>query len=139
MLILLKIQNPPLESGKVIKFLSCNGYEEEVVDTIKKEIKYYIIVVIVFYLLPLLLIKDTGGAMFSMLILIPLLILVISCIYGMKNGFHIRYALIVALLFTPSIYVIYNESAWIYTAIYGAIALIGNLIGLAFRKTKNTD
>ena len=108
-------------------------------DAIKKEIKYYIIVVIVFYLLPLLLIKDTGGAMFSMLILIPLLMLVISCIYGMKNGFYIRYAIIVALLFIPSIYVIYNESAWIYTAIYGAIALIGNLIGLALRKTKNTD
>lgn len=94
---------------------------------------------IVFYLLPLLLTKDTGGAMFSILILIPLLMLVISCIYGMKNGFHKRYALIVALLFIPSIYVIYNESAWIYTAIYGALVLIGNLIGLALRKTKNTD
>lgn len=53
-----------------------------------------------------------------------------------ENGIHITYAIIVALLFIPLMYVIYNELARIYTAIYGAIVLIGNLIGLVLRKAK---
>ena len=56
-------------------------------DVFKKEIKYYITIIIAFYLLPALLLRDTGSAMFVLLILVPLVVLVNSMIYGINHGF----------------------------------------------------
>ena len=84
----------------------------------KKEIKYYITIIIAFYLLPALLLKDTGSAMFVLLILVPLVVLVNSIIYGINHEVKYYYFLIVAILFIPSIYLMYNESAWIYHFIW---------------------
>lgn len=96
---------------------------------IKKELIYYLIIAITYYLLPFLII-DTGSAMFMLLIVMPLIVLITSFICGLKNGFHIWYAVIVGLLFIPTIYLHYNESAWIYTLIFGALALTGNALVL---------
>lgn len=46
------------------------------------------------------------------------------------------YAVIVAILFIPTIPIFYNSTAWIYIFVYGAIALIGNAIGMVFGKMR---
>lgn len=101
---------------------------------LKKMIPYLIAVVLVFYLLPFL-IKDTGSGMTILLIVIPASCFLISLIYGIENSFHWLFSLLIMLLFAPTIFLFYNESAAIYILIYGILSLVGNLIGSAIRKT----
>jgi hypothetical protein len=100
---------------------------------LKKNIVFYILLFIDFYVVPWF-IKDTGSAMIIMLILIPLICLIISVFYGIRNGFDFGYILIVAIMFAPSIFMFYNSSAWVYVVVYTVIALLGNLIALPLRK-----
>lgn len=81
-----------------------------------------------FYLLPLV-VKDTGSNMFVLLSVLPIVVLVCALLYGMKHGFHLLYAVIVGLLFLPTLLVFFNESALIYAGIYGLIALGSNATG----------
>lgn len=99
---------------------------------IKGEWPYYALILLVFYVLPHVVI-DTGSGMFMLLFVMPLIVFLTSFVYGIRRGFHLRYALIVALSFIPSIYLIYNDSAWIYTLIFGCLALFGNVLALIFR------
>jgi hypothetical protein len=99
----------------------------------KKMLPYLIIIILDFYLLPLF-IKDTGTAMMMMLVVIPLICFVCSGVYGIKNSFNLYYALLVAILFVPSIFIFYNSTAWVYVLGYGIIALVGNAIGMMFYK-----
>ena len=96
--------------------------------SLKSMIPYGIIHLLLFYLLPVF-IKDTGSAMGILLVGIPIGCLLTGIFYGCRHSFHLGYALVVMLLFYPSIYIFYNESAQIYTVIYGAIALLGDLAG----------
>lgn len=100
---------------------------------IKENLLYYLVLILNFYLLPLL-IRDTGSGMLVLLILVPLICLITSILYGKKNGFNILYSLFVALLFIPSIFIYYNSSAMIYILAYGVIACIGSVIGDFLRK-----
>jgi hypothetical protein len=99
----------------------------------KNMLPYLIIIILDYYLLPSL-IKDTGTAMMMLLVVIPLICFVCSIVYGIKNSFNPFYALIVAILFVPSIFIFYNSTAWIYVLGYGIIALVGNIIGMIFCK-----
>ncbi|WP_018659294.1 hypothetical protein [Allofustis seminis] len=81
-----------------------------------------------FYILPLI-IKDTGSAMFILLVGIPMINFIAALIYGMKNSFSWLYPLLVMLLFIPTLFIFYNESAWIYIVVYGIISLIGSYLG----------
>ena len=65
-------------------------------DKIKKNIVFYILLIIDFYVIPCF-IKDTGSAMIIMLMIIPLICLVTSIFYGIRNGFDFWYILIVAI------------------------------------------
>lgn len=97
----------------------------------KKIIKmspYLIINFFVFYLSPLL-IRDTGGGMFVLLMEIPVLCFIISLVYGIKNRFDFWYPLLTTLLFLPTIFIFYNESALIYVVWYGMDEVIGSLLG----------
>lgn len=102
-------------------------------DKLKKNIVFYILLFIDFYVIPWF-IKDTGSAMIVMLMIIPLICLITSIFYGIRNGFDFGYILIVAIIFTPSIFMFYNSSAWVYVVVYTVIALLGNLIALPLRK-----
>lgn len=86
-----------------------------------------------FYIIPWF-IKDTGSAMIVTLMIIPLICLATSIFYGIRNGFDYWYILIVAIIFTPSIFIFYNSSAWVYLIVYVVIALLGDLIALPLRK-----
>ncbi len=97
---------------------------------------YLMVIIIDFYILPLL-IRDTGSAMIMLLIILPFICFVSSVFYGIRHSFHLSYAFIVAILFLPSLFIYYNISAWIYSLIYGIIALAGNLTGYLLRKTQN--
>ena len=94
---------------------------------------FYLLLLIEFYIIPSFM-KDTGSAMIVMLVLIPLLCLITSVFYGIRNGLDFWYILSVAILFIPSIFIFYNASAWVYAVGYAVIALFGNLIALPLRK-----
>ena len=100
---------------------------------LKKNIIFYILLFIDFYIIPRF-IKDTGSAVIVMLMIIPLICLITSVFYGIRNGFDFWYILIAAIMFTPSIFMFYNLSGWIYVVVYTVIALLGNLIVLPLRK-----
>ena len=72
--------------------------------------------------------------MIVMLMIIPLICFITSVFYGIRNGFDFWYILIVAIMFTPSIFVFYNSSAWVYVVVYTVVALLGNLIALPLGK-----
>lgn len=94
------------------------------------------VTVIGFYVLPLL-IRDTGSGMFVLLILIPIISFISAFYSGLKAGIQWFYPILVALIFIPSIFIYYNSSATIYVIIYGAIALIGNVVGGAIYKRRS--
>lgn len=98
-----------------------------------KILPYMGINLLAFYLLPLF-IKNTGMAMLTLVIFIPVICFIAALICGIKNGFMWYYALITALMFTPTIFIYYNTSAWIYIVSYGITALLGNCIGQLFNK-----
>ena len=100
---------------------------------LKKNIIFYILLFIDFYIIPRF-IKDTGSAVIVMLMIIPLICLITSVFYGIRNCFDFWYILIAAIMFTPSIFMFYNSSAWVYVVGYAVIALLGNLIALPLRK-----
>ncbi|MCI6077009.1 MAG: hypothetical protein SO040_02175 [Catenibacterium mitsuokai] len=102
-------------------------------DKIKKNWVYYFIIFITFYLIPIL-IQDTGSGMFILLIVIPLITLITSIIYGLRNVFDFIYPLIVAILFIPTLFIYYNISAWVYIIAYSLIALIGEILGKTLQK-----
>ena len=101
----------------------------------KKMLPYLAVLIFDFYLLPFL-IKDTGSGMLILLIGIPMICFMVSLIYGVKNSFNWLFPLLTMLLFAPSIFIFYNESAAIYILAYGIISLIGNFLGKMFRNKK---
>lgn len=100
-----------------------------------KTVPYLLVNIAAFYLLPMV-VQDTGSAMLVLLVAIPLICFVTAIVFGVKNAFHWPYPLLVALLFAPTIFIYYNESAAFYIIVYGVIALVGNLIGKMFYKRK---
>ena len=82
-------------------------------DKLKKNMVFYLLLLIDFYIVPWF-IKNTGSAMIVMLVIIPLICLITSVFYGIRNGFNFWYILIVAIMFAPSIFIFYNSSAWVY-------------------------
>ena len=94
----------------------------------KKMLPYLIINAIVFYLTPFM-IKDTGSGMLILLIGFPVICFIVALIYGIKNSFNWIYSLLVMLLFVPTIFIFYNESATIYILAYGIISAFGNFLG----------
>ena len=91
-------------------------------------IPYLITIILLFYVLPLI-IRDTGCAIFVLLIGIPVGCFVTALIYGIRHSFNIFYVVLVVLLFVPTIYIYYNFTATFYSYIFGVITLIGNGIG----------
>lgn len=100
-----------------------------------KLIPYALVLAVDFYLLPFL-IRDTGIAMLMMLCVIPLIAFMRSVIYGVRQGFNFLMPITAVLLFFPTIFIFYNESALIYVAIYGIVTLVGNVVGRIFYKKR---
>ncbi len=104
-------------------------------EKILKAFSYYLLVVIIFYLIPPLIIRDTGSAIITMLVLLPLSILFLSNSYAKLNGFKWYFQVFVALVWMPNIFIM-NETAGIYAVIFGVVSCVGQLIGHFQLKTK---
>ena len=74
---------------------------------------------------------DTMGMIF--LIIVATFILGIIMGYVTKEKVKYLHPFVVSILFIPSIYIYYNESAYIHVIWYFVISLIGVLIGSLIR------
>ncbi|MBN2239133.1 MAG: hypothetical protein JW712_05115 [Dehalococcoidales bacterium] len=95
---------------------------------IKPMLPWLIIIVLGYFLLPLL---GRGYGVF----LVPVIIFGCSILYGLRNSFHwtyLAYALTVAVLFVPPLFIYFNTTALMYIPICGGIALVGSLTGRLF-------
>ena len=88
-----------------------------------------------FYLLPLLM-RDTGGAMLLMLLVMPLTAFLTAAVYGVFRGFSLLLPLGAGVLFLPSVFLVYNASAWVYGIVYAVVVLAGNGLGRAFYRKR---
>jgi len=98
-------------------------------------IVYALVIAADFFLLPLL-IRDTGSAMAIMLGVTPVIVLITSALCGAWAGFDWRLTPITAALFVPAIFRYYNESAWVYSLAYAAVALGANALGAWMKKRR---
>lgn len=94
---------------------------------------YLLAIAITFYLLPLIFAGSTGSAMVLLLIATPIICLITAILYSLRYGFRWQYCLLVAILFLPTIAIFYNKSAFIYSAIFGGLSLVGNIVGALLR------
>lgn len=97
-------------------------------EKLKQMLPYLLIMIGIFYVSPMLII-DTGSGMFILLVLVPLACLLTSLAYGFKNSFTLTFPILVMLIFIPSIFIFYNDSAIVYVFVYGAISLVGSFLG----------
>ena len=74
---------------------------------------------------------DTIG----MVVLILIATFILSIVVGLilKEKIKYLYSLIVSLMFIPSVYIYYNESALIHSVWYFVISCVGILIGVLIR------
>lgn len=103
-------------------------------DDINRMLPYLLIILLAFYTLPFLII-DTGSGMSILLFIFPVICFLVSIIYGIKEKFNFFYSILVAILFIPTIFIYYNDSAFVYCIIYGIISLISNYIGSMLKKS----
>lgn len=98
-----------------------------------KEIIIFILQAFIFYLLPMCM--GNIGAI-GMVLLLLFLTFAISIIIGSisKNKIKFIYPVIVSLMFIPTMFIYYNESALIHSIWYLAVSSVGLLIGAIIYK-----
>lgn len=98
-----------------------------------KEIVIILMQILVLYLLPQMM--GNIGAL-GMVFLLLLISFILSMIIGAISNNKIKYCypILVALLFIPSIWIYYNESALIHSVWYFVISLFGLLVGTTINK-----
>ena len=100
-----------------------------------KELAIIFIQLIVFYVLPLFAgPADTMGLVLLMLILTLILSIIVGYISNKKIKYI--YPIITAILFIPSVFIYFNESALIHSIWYLVDSSIGLGIGFLFNKLK---
>ena len=95
--------------------------------------RYLLVVLIAFYILPLFTMRS-GDAAAGLLVIIPLVCFVTGIFVGREYGFQWFYAVVIGILFLPSVLIFYNSSALIYCVAFGMVSLLGNGFGSIFRK-----
>ncbi|MEG1873645.1 MAG: hypothetical protein RR194_06310, partial [Ruthenibacterium sp.] len=76
----------------------------------KPMLPYLAICAAAFYLLPLVL-REASLAMMMLLVLLPAVCLICGVLYGRKHGFQLMFAILVGILFVPTVWIYYNSSA----------------------------
>ena len=92
---------------------------------------YLFIIGLAFYGFPFM---DRDSGVLTLLILIPLVCFLSAIVYGVKHSFSLVYSILAMVLFIPTIFIFYNETASIYVGVYGIISIVGNLIGRLVKK-----
>jgi len=97
-----------------------------------KEIIIFIIQLLVFYFLPLTAgPADMMGLVVLMLILTFVLSIIMGCISNSKLKYF--YPIIASIIFIPTVFIYYNESALIHSVWYLVDSIFGLLIGVVFK------
>lgn len=101
----------------------------------KKYIKEIIILLIqlfFFYIMPL-----TAGPtdMMGLVVLIIIVTFILGIVLGIISNNKIKYLfpIVISILFIPTIFIYYNESAWIHSIWYLVLSIVGLLIGLLIK------
>lgn len=98
-----------------------------------KEIITLLIQILMFYIFPLFAgPTDIMGMVVLMLLATLVLSLILTIIS--KEKIKYLYPLVVAIIFIPSIFIYYNESALIHSLWYFVSSLIGTIIGIITNK-----
>ena len=105
----------------------------------KKYIKEIIILLIqlfFFYIMPL-----TAGPtdMMGLVVLIIIVTFILGIVLGIISNNKIKYLfpIVISILFIPTIFIYYNESAWIHSIWYLVLSIVGLLIGLLIKNIYN--
>ena len=98
-----------------------------------KEIIILLIQLFMFYIFPLF--AGPTDAM-GMVFLILLSTLLLSVLIGSISNLKIKYlySIVISMLFIPSVFIYYNESALIHSVWYFVVSSIGLLIGAIIHK-----
>ena len=91
------------------------------------------VVALLYYFIPVFLIQDTGSVMFFIVIGIPVIVFVVSMLFSVKYGYYWYFPIIIGLLWIPNLFLL-NDSAAIYILMYAVVSLVGQLIGMLFKK-----
>ena len=105
------------------------------INKLKEMVAYLIPVIVVMYILPLFGV-DIVSRGFITLLAIPAMCFLTAFVYAIKKGFDVNYAIMVAVLFTPTLFIYYTSSALIFISIYGILALVALILGSVFHKEK---
>lgn len=104
--------------------------------------KIFITGIILFYLIPYAapkILPNDAGLMFFIinLLIFNSLYIMLSCSVGINMGI-LKWImpLCIGILFIPSIFLFYNDSAWIYPIIYIVLGYISALISSVVKKSK---
>ena len=105
----------------------------------KKYIKEMVVILLqmfIFYLLPICM-GNIGALGMVLLILVSTFIL--SIIIGgiSNNKIKYLYPVVVAILFIPTIFIYYNESAFVHSLWYLVVSSMGLVIGIVIHKLSN--
>ena len=98
-----------------------------------KEIIILLIQLFMFYVFPLFA-GPTDAMGMVLLILISTFILSILIASISKEKYKYFYPVIIAILFIPSVYIYYNESALVHSVWYLIISIVGILLGSIISK-----
>lgn len=103
-----------------------------------KEIVVILLQMFMFYLLPMCM-GNIGalGMVFLLLVTTFILSIIIGAIS--KNKIKYFYPIIVAILFIPTIFIYYNESAFVHSLWYLVVSSIGLGIGMFINKISNIN
>lgn len=98
-----------------------------------KEIAILLLQLLIFYVSPLF---TKGRSPIGMVLLIILATAIFSFVIGMLSNNKIKYLypIIVALLFIPSVFIYYNESALIHSVWYFAVSTVALFVGVIIHK-----
>ena len=102
-------------------------------EKITSVLPFLCVVGISYYVFPFI-ITDTGMGIFVLLFLLPFITLVTSFVCGIMRGFNLFMPLLSAVLFVPSVFIFYNESALVYVLFYGIASIVGLAFGCLFFK-----
>lgn len=105
--------------------------------TVKKMLPYLIFFAALFYGVPLAL--PFEAAPVFLLLVNPLCLIGAGIFYAVKHGFQWYFLIAVPLVFVPTLFTVYNETAWVYVPAYLVILAIGQGIGGMIRQGRKPE
>ena len=100
----------------------------QIIKNYLKEISIVLLEICILYILPLLFNSDNGiGIVLLMLVLTFALSAVLACISNKKIKY--LFPILVSILFIPTVYIYYNETAMIHSLWHLIASLLGMIIG----------